>query len=141
MTTSVCTWGRGHIDTTSDKHQGSYVWIFPVSPASWTFGSRRASGSQGVYASNKQEGPGDLGLPLSTDPVALPWSLTQSPHLVPGTGISGLEMSLEPLRHTVRLAPLPNTCENLSQKERGRKVGPGNYIRGFEQKWSWHRCL
>lgn len=140
MTTSVCTWGKGHIDTTSDKHQDPMYGfsLYPQTAGPLGLGDQVEAREYMLPTSKRGQ---ETWVSLSTDPVALPWSLTQFPHLVPGSGISGLEMSLEPLRHTVRLAPLPNTCENLSQKERGRKVGPGNYIRVFEQKWSWHRCL
>lgn len=134
----------GCIDTAPSKGQGSYVWIFPVPPASWGFGAGGASGSQGMSASSEHEGSANLGLALSPDPMVLPWSLTQSPHLALGLAslASSLEMGPEPLRHTVRFAFPPNTYdESLFQRARGRKGGPGSYTRTFEQKWSWHWCL
>lgn len=58
--------GWSCIDTSPSKGQGSYVWIFLVSPASWGFGAGEASGSQGMSASSEHEG------------VSKPWSVSLS---------------------------------------------------------------
>lgn len=84
-------------DTAPSKGQGSYIWIFPVSPASWGFGAGGASGSQGVSASGEHEGSVNLSPALSSDPMVLPWSLTQSPHLALGLASLAWRWAQNPL--------------------------------------------
>lgn len=92
--------------------------FFPVSPASWAFGAGRARRSQGVSSSSEQEGPADLGLALSSDPMVLPWSLTQSSHLALRLASLAWRWAQNPLGK-VRLAFPPDTCESLFQREGG----------------------